>query len=407
VTFAFLAAALAALAPTLPARAQNLAVRGETVYTMAGQPIKDGVVVVTGGKVAQVGPAGKVTVPAGYKTLTAKVVTPGLIDAHSTVGLSGYLNQPHDQMQLDKSAAIQPELRAVDAYDARERLIEWVRGFGVTTLHTGHGGPGALVPGQTMIVKTWGETVEKSLVRPEAMVAVNLGEAGLTAGGSPGTRAKQIALLRAELLKAQEYADKQSAKSGGATPPARDLRAEEMARVLRGEVPLLVTAHRATDIAAALRLRREFPTLKVVLDGASEAFLMTEEIKAAGLPVVLHPTMYRAGGDAENLSMETASVLREAGIPFALQSGFEGYVPKTRVVLFEAALAAANGLTFEEALAAVTRDAARVLGVADRVGTIEPGRDGDLALYDGDPFEYTTHCVGTVVGGQVAAEGSR
>jgi imidazolonepropionase-like amidohydrolase len=99
--------------------------------------------------------------------------------------------------------------------------------------------------------------------------------------------------------------------------------------------------------------------------------------------------------------------LKQAGIPFALQSGFETYVPKTRVVLFEAGVAAANGLTFEQALASITIDAAKLLGIQKRVGSLESGKDADLALYDGDPFEYTTHCTGVVVGGVVTEEGKR
>jgi len=401
-----IALVLVAVAVAAPAaQAQNVAVRAETVYTMNGAPVRDAVVLVKNGKVERVGPAASVSVPAGYRTLTAKVVTPGLIDAHSAVGLSGYLNQPHDQMQSERSSPVQPELRAVDAYDAREKLVEYLRGYGITTLHTGHG-PGTLVPGQTMLVKTAGDTVEKSLLRPEAMIAVTLGGGGMMPGGSPGTRAKQVSLLRSELWKAQA-AEEKDGKGDKKDAGARDLRTEAMRRALRGETPLLVAAHRATDIANALRLKKEFPGIKLVLDGASEAYLLADEIKAAGVPVVLHPTMYRAEGDAENLSMETAATLRKAGIPVAIQSGFEDYVPKTRVVLFEAALAAANGLSFEDALATITRDAAKILNIADRVGTIEPGKDGDLALFDGDPFEYTTHCVGTVIDGRVVSESAR
>jgi imidazolonepropionase-like amidohydrolase len=117
--------------------------------------------------------------------------------------------------------------------------------------------------------------------------------------------------------------------------------------------------------------------------------------------------MWRAAGEAENLSMASAATLNSAGIPFALQSGYESYVPKTRVVLFEAAVAAAYGLPFEQALGSVTIDAARLLGIDDRVGSIEVGKDGDLALYDGDPFEYTSHCTATVIEGDVVAEGER
>ncbi len=125
------------------------------------------------------------------------------------------------------------------------------------------------------------------------------------------------------------------------------------------------------------------------------------------MPVVVHPTMYRAAGETENLSMETASVLRKAGVRVALQSGFEGYVPKTRVVLFEAATAASNGLSFDEALAAVTIEAARLLGVENRVGSIEAGKDADLALFDGDPFEYTTHVTGVLINGRLVSEERR
>jgi len=114
--------------------------------------------------------------------------------------------------------------------------------------------------------------------------------------------------------------------------------------------------------------------------------------------------MSRAGGDAENMSMETASTLQKAGILVALQSGYETYVPKTRVVLFEAALAAANGLTFDQALATVTIDAAKIIGVDKRVGSLESGKDGDLALFDGDPFEYVTHVTGVVIDGVVVSE---
>src|SRR6266850_1668074 len=380
----------------------QIAIRGETVYTMAGKPIHDGVVVITNGKIESVGAASEVKIPPSYKVLRARVVTPGLIDAHSVVGLSGYLNQPHDQMQLELSSSIQPELRATDAYNARERLVEWLRTFGVTTVHTGHA-PGALISGQTMIVKTYGNEVDDAVVVPSAMVAVTLGTAGMgQAGKSPGTRAKQISMLRSEFLKAKEYDAKQTTAKEDAKP-ARDLRVETFVRLLKREIPLLVNAQRAQDIISALRLAKEF-NLRLILDGAAESYLVVDEIKAANVPVIIHPTMYRAGGETENLSMETAATLRKAGIQVALQSGYETYVPKTRVVLFEAALAAANGLTLEEALATVTIDAARILGINNRVGSLEKGKDGDLALFDGDPFEYTSHVIGVVINGKIVSE---
>ncbi len=379
----------------------QVAVRGETVHTMAGAPIKDGVVLIREGKIDRVGPASSVSIPDGFRVLTAKVVTPGLIDAHTVVGIAGYLNQPHDQEQLEPSAPMQPELRAMDAYDARERLVEWLREFGITTIHTGHA-PGALISGRTMIVKTRGANVEEAVLVPDAMVAATLGDSARAEDRkAPGTRAKMVAMLRTEFIKAQGYLDKQA--SDDENKPDRDLRLEVFAKMLRRELPILVTAHRSQDILTAIRLAKEFD-LRLVLDGAAESYLVSEQIRASGYPVILHPTMYRAGGETENLTMEAASRLKAANILFALQSGYESYVPKTRVVLFEAAVAAANGLSFEEAFATITIDAARLLGIDDRVGSLEVGKDGDVALYDGDPFEYTSHCVGTVIEGEVVSE---
>lgn len=383
----------------------QVAVRGETVYTMAGPPISDGVVVITEGKITEVGPASEVKIPEGHRTLTAKVVTPGLIDAHTVVGLTGFMNQPQDQDQLERSAPINPELRAIDAYNPQERLVQWVREFGITSIHTGHA-PGLPVSGQTMIAKTTGPTVEDAVRVPTAMVAVTLGRdaAGKVKGknASPGTRAKVIAIIRTELVKAQEYVRKlETAKED--KKPARDLRMEVLARVLNREIPLLITAHKAYDIISALRLADEF-NLKIVLDGVAEATLVLDQIKQAAVPVILHPTMYRAFGERKNLSMETAAKLKEAGILFALQSGYESYVPKTRVVLFEAAIAAAFGLGFEPALASITIDAAKILGIDRFVGSLEPGKDGDVALFDGDPFEYTSHVVGVIIEGRVVSE---
>ena len=392
----------------------QVAVRGETVYTMAGRTLKDGVVVMKDGKITAIGSANDVEIPDGFKVLKAKVVTPGLVDAHSVVGLAGILNYKHDQDQLEKSKPIQPELRALDAYNAQEELIEWVRSFGVTTLHTGHA-PGELISGQTLIVKTVGNTVEDAaIVKARAIAATLSPIAQKKDAKPPGTRGKMVSMLRAELIKAQEYLQKQAAAEKAPAdpnakkpdPPDRDLKLEALGQVLKGELALLVTADRAQDIASALRLAEEFK-IKLWLDSASEAYLLIEEIKKAKVPVILHPTMSRAVDEKENLSFETAAKLVKAGIPVAIQSGYESYVPKTRVILFEAGLAAANGLSFEQALGTITIAPARILGIDKRVGSLEVGKDGDVALYDGDPFEYTTHCIGVVINGEVVSETKR
>ncbi len=407
---------VATLALLGAARAQ-IAINAETLHTMTGPPIAHGIVVITGGKVAAVGPAATTPIPAGHRTLVCRVATPGLIDAHSVVGLSGYLNQPHDQDQLERSAAMQPELRAIDAFNARERLVEYLRSFGITTIHTGHG-PGVLISGQTMVVKTTGRSADEDALLPCAMIAATLGEQALsnpdgplgsgrsTSGAQPPqTRAKAVAMLRGKLIEAREYARKRAAEDESKRP-AQDLRLDALARVVAGELPLLVTANREHDIAAALRVAREFG-LRLVLDGAAESYLLLDAIKAQGVPVFPHPPGTRAGGALKNATMELPARLAAAGIPFALQSGYEAYVPKTRVVLWEAGLAIQHGLGTEQALAAITRDAATLLGVGDRVGSLAVGKDGDVALFDGDPFEYTTHCVGAVIEGRVVSEARR
>ena len=403
-----------------PASAQ-LAVRGKKVYTMAGPAVEDGIVIVRDGKISAIGKAADIAVPDGFKVLEAAVVTPGLIDAHSVVGLAGYFNHRHDQDQLERSSPIQPELRAIDSYNTREPLIEWVRGYGVTTLHTGHA-PGELISGQTMIVKTRGNTVDEAVLVPTAGIALTLGPSSTHGGGkSPGSRGKQMAMLRAKLLEAKAYMEglEKAAAAGkkkeektegkeekkGSSPPV-NLALEALSSALRKEVPLVITAHRAQDIATALRLRREFD-LRIILDGGAEAYLLTEELKKADIPVIIHPSMARFNGELENASFETASLLKKAGIRVTIQSGYESYVPKTRVVLFEAAVAAANGLGLEGALELITSSAADVLGISKRVGSLAVGKDGDLALFDGDPFEYSTHCIGTIIEGQVVSDSRR
>ncbi|HKK69903.1 MAG TPA: amidohydrolase family protein [Candidatus Krumholzibacteria bacterium] len=377
----------------------QLAVRGATVHTMAGDPIADGVVLIEDGRVVRVGPVSEIDVPSDYEVLEAEVVLPGLIDARSVVGLAGQFNVDADQDQLEASEAIQPELRAIDAFNIRERLVSWVRDLGVTTLHTGHG-PGKVVSGRTMVVKTAGENADAAALATGVMVAATLGDGATESGRTvPGTRSKAVAILRQALIDAREHAEKDD--------PDRNLRLETLARVLDGEVPLMITAHRHQDILSALRLQREFG-FRLVLDGASDAHLVLDEIAEAGVPVVVHPTMTRPGrpgsvSETENVTVTMPAQLAAANIPFAFQSGFESYVPKTRVVLFEAAMAVAYGLDEEVALRALTIVPASILGVDDRVGSLEPGKDADLALYDGDPFEYTTHCVGVVIDGEIVS----
>lgn len=376
----------------------QLAVKADTVYTMEGPKIVNGIILVDDNKIATVGPADEIDIPSNYEIHEASVATPGLVDAHSVVGLAGILNQEHDQDQLETSDAIQPELRAIDAYNAREELVKFVLDKGVTTTHTGHG-PGALASGQTMIAKTPYNTVEEALVDSSTTVAFTLTSGVSQNFDKPGTRSKGMAMLRQKFIEAQEYIEKKESED----PPSRNLTMEALAKVLNGELTAMITAHRAQDIMTAIRLKEEFG-FNMILDGAAEAYLVLDEIKEADIPVFIHPTMVRTYGDTQNASFTTAAKLHEVGIPFAFQSGFENYVPKTRIVLYEAGVATAYGLPREAALNALTKSPSQILGIDNRVGSLQGGKDADIVLFDGDPLEYTTHIRSVIVDGKVVKE---
>lgn len=379
-----------------PLTAQQIALRADTVHTMAGAPIIDGVVLIDGETIAAVGPASEIDIPTGATVYEGTVATPGLVDPRGTVGLSGIYNVSSDQDQLDTSAPMQPELRAIDAYNPQEELVAFLRDQGITTVHTGHG-PGALISGQTATFKTTGATVDEAALSDLSALSMTLGPAATQQFSSPGTRAKGAAMLRQMLLQAEQYRD---------TPAdERDpnLAMETLVQVLNGEIPAFIQAHRSHDIMTALRLAEEFG-FNLVLEGAAESYLVAEEIAEAGVPVVLHPPKIRPFGAAENAQLTTAATLHAAGIPVAIQSGYEAYVPKTRVVLFEAGIAAANGLPHEAALASITRTAAEIIGQGDAVGTLEPGKHGDVVLFDGNPFEYVTNACTVVIEGEVVKE---
>ncbi len=361
------------------------AIKAEVIHTGTGVTIQKGVILIKNGMIEKIGEESSVLIPEGYKVYTAKVATPGFVDAHSSLGLSGIYNYAHDQDQLEKSDPIQPELRAIDAYNPREELIEWVVSFGTTTIHTGHSS-GALASGQTMIVKPAMGIYSGRIIDSATTVSFTLGSEVSANYKKPGTRAKGVAMLRAEFIKAKEYLSK--LKKGEKV--TRDLKMETLGQVLSGELIAMFTVNKAPDILSALRLQKEFG-FKMVLDGAAEATLVLKEIKDSGVPVILHPTMERQSGDSKSISFTNAAILDSAGILFAIQSGFEGYVPKTRVVLFEAAVAAGYGLSFQKALASVTLHPAKILGIDDRTGSLEAGKEADVVLFDGDPFEYTTH----------------
>jgi imidazolonepropionase-like amidohydrolase len=210
-------------------------------------------------------------------------------------------------------------------------------------------------------------------------------------------------MIRTELIKAQSYQKKQLDKDSSKRP-ATDLKMDVLVKLLKGEIKALITANSSTDIMSAIRLAKEFK-LKLVIDGAAEAYRLIPQIKAANAEIILHATMARNSGDMVNMNRESAAILTAANIPISIESGYEAYVPKTRVILFEAGQAMVHGLSFDDALKTITLNPSKLLGIEKRVGSIEKGKDADLVLFNGDPFEYLTKVCGVFIEGVAVKEG--
>jgi imidazolonepropionase-like amidohydrolase len=390
-------------APAFENNPKRYAVFAGRIYTVAGGTIEDGVILVEDGKIKHVGPRKGFTLPEKTPVLTAAVVTPGLIDAHTVVPLTGQLNIPADQDQDEMSDPNQADLRVLDSFNPNEPLLEFLRMNGVTVVHAMPGRVNAIA-GQTGIFRTAGRTAEQMTVRFPAGLLMNLGEAPKSAYPNklPTTRMGTASLIRTAFNQTRNDAAKQKAARDDEKKPPRNLKSEALQLALDQKIPVIFSGNRADDLQTALRLGKEFG-LKIQLDQATEGYLMADAIAEAKVPVVLHPTMQRAGGSMEtfNSYLGNARVLADKQVPLAIGTGFEGYVPKTRVVRYEAAMAMANGLGFDRALGAITLDAAKLLNIDDQYGSIELGKVADLVLYDGDPFEHSTHVSGTIIGGRL------
>ncbi|MBL8797935.1 MAG: amidohydrolase family protein, partial [Planctomycetia bacterium] len=389
-------------APPLKGKADRLAVLAGRIHTVGNGVITDGVVLVENGKIKAIGSRKQVAIPPQTPVLTAAVVTPGLIDAHTVVPLSGKLNVPADQEQDELSDPNQADLRVLDAFNPAEPLLEYLREQGVTVVHA-MPGRGNVLAGQSGVFRTYGRTVGDMTVRFPAGLLINLGEVpkGNYPNKQPTSRMGTAGLVRTALAQAQGYQAKLKVKDEE-KQPTRNLKHEAMLLLLERKVPAIFAAHRADDLGTALRLAKEF-NLKTELHLATEGYLVADQLAAAHVPVVVHPPMQRVGSKMETFNSQlcNAAVLADHKIPLAIGTAFEGYVPKTRVLRQETAIAAVNGLGFERALRAITLDAAKILAIDDRFGTLEPGKVADLVLYNGDPFEHATHVTYTLMDGRV------
>ncbi len=381
----------------------RFAVFAGRLHTVAKGTITDGAILVEDGKIRYAGPRDHLELPPQTPVLTAACVTPGLIDAHAVVPITGELNIPADQEQDEHSDPNQAELRVLDSFNPNEPLLQFLREQGVTVVHALPGRVN-VIAGQSGVFRTYGRTAEQMTLRFPSGLLINLGEIPKQAytGRLPTTRMGTAALVRTALTQAQNNARKRATAKDADKQPARNLKLEALELALDRKVPCIFSAHRADDLDTALRLAKEF-NLNVFLDLATEGYLIADTIAAAKVPVVVHPTMQRIGSSMEtyNSHLCNAAVLADHKVPVVIGTAFEGYVPKTRVLRHEASIAMVNGLGFERALRAITLDAARVLGIDDRFGSLEVGKVADLVLYDGDPFEHATHVTHTVIGGRV------
>jgi imidazolonepropionase-like amidohydrolase len=395
-------ALLLGLGLAAPGTADVLVVEADVLHTVSGETLRDAAVVVEDGRIRKVGNAEKVAPSGEFRRLRARVVTPGLIDVHTSVGLAGLYNVRADRDSDETSGSNQADLRAIDAFNPREPLLRYLLEHGVTLVQTGPG-PANAIGGQAGIFRTYGELADSMAVRSLSALVFSLGEQPKSTyaekRGVPTTRMATAALIREALQDGLAYRAKLE-KGKKEKRPDRDLKREVLAQVASGEVPAIFVAHRADDIATAIRITKEFG-LRAFIAGGTEAYLVAEEVRASGIPVLVGPVMTRVGSpETENATYENAAILVNRGILLAIRSGYESYVPRARVVLFEAAIAAANGLGFDRALRAITLDAAGLLGVAEDYGSVDEGKVADLVLFDGDPFEYTSQVVAVIAAGE-------
>ncbi len=376
------------------------------LHTVANGTITDGAVHVKDGKIVFASSQRELPMLVGVPVLTAANVTPGLIDAATIVPLSGEYNIPADQDADENSDPNQADARVLDAFNPSEPLLRYLLEQGITVVHS-IPGRANVISGLSGVFRTHGRNVEAMTVRfPQALV-INLGEAPKETYKErlPQTRMGTAALIRQAFTDANNLKKKSDAvKINGKDkdPSDRSLKKEALVLALEKKVQTIFAAQQADDILTGLRLAEEFQ-LDAAIALAAEGYLVREQLTAAKVPVFLHPTMQRAGGSLETYHshLGTASSLADAKIPLAITSGAEGYVPKTRVARFEAAIAAVHGLGFERGLASVSLDAAKILDIDDRYGSLEPGKVADLVLYDGDPFEYATHVTHVIVDGRL------
>ncbi len=389
-----LAFLLCALLFALPVVAQPTAYIGATIYPIAGPPIEDGMLIVEDGRIVEVGPVRTNLRPGTQQVdVTGKVIMPGLVDTHSHVG---------EGDGGDRSAPLHPAVRILDAIDPMSDSFNRARAGGVTTMNI-MPGSGHLMSGQTVYVKPrHALTIDEMLFCDDTLrgicggmkMANGTNSIRSNPGPFPGTRAKSAALVRSLFLKAQQYQEKKEADPDH----DRDIEMEALLEVMDGRRIVHFHTHRSHDILTALRLGDEFG-FTPVLHHVSEGWKVADEIAAAGAPASII-VLDSPGGkiEADELYFITGGVLEAAGVDVAYHT--DDYITDSRLFLRSAAFGVRGGMSRTAALESVTIAGARMLGLADRIGSLEAGKDADFIVLSGDPLSTYTHVEQTYLDGE-------
>ncbi|GAB2896974.1 amidohydrolase [Streptomyces mayteni] len=381
----------------------DIAIRSGHVVPVDGEPVEGGTVLVLGGKIAAVGPDAEVTVPEGVPTVDAagKWVLPGFVEAHGHIGVheeaEGWAGQDTNEM-TDPNGA---RMRALDAINPADTGFADALAGGVTSavIKPGSGNP---IGGQTVAVKCWGRTVDDMLVRQPVSVKSALGENPKRVYGEkkqlPSTRQGVAAVLRDAFTRAQDYQAKRDHAATEGKPFERDPSLEVLVRVLDGELPWCQHTHRADDIATALRLADEFG-YRVVINHATEAHLMADEIARREIPVISGPLFTtRSKVELRQRTLANPGILARAGVKVAITTDHP--VVPINFLVHQVTLSVKEGLDRGEAIRTITANPAEIMGLDDRVGSLKPGLDGDVVIWSGDPLDVMSRALRVFVEGR-------
>ncbi len=388
-----------------------LAIVNGKVYTVTNGVIEEGVVLIEGGKIKAVGK--DVKVPEGAEVIDAKgkVVTPGLIDSHSHLAVFGEPSVWANADGNETSDPITSQIRGIDSLNPQDPAIKDVVGGGVTTVYTGPGSAN-IIGGTGFAMKLRGHTAEEMVIPGTEGMKMALGENPKRVYGdmqkrAPKTRMGSAAVLRDALVKATNYMHKwdayeeKVAKGENPTPPDRDLKWEALVPLLKGKMVARIHAHRADDIMTAIRIAEEFG-FKYTIEHCTEGYLVADVLGAKKVTVSIGPLLMSRGKmEIIDTRISTPGVLHRAGCKVTINCDTSG---NTKWLATHAGLAVREGMCPEEAMKAITINAAEMLGIADKVGSLEAGKDADVVIWNGHPFNTLTVAEKVFIDGQLVHE---